>query len=152
MYCPKCGNIVNTKLNYCNSCGAKIANQENQEGKISPLNGLITTLTFIAIFGLVMLVGLLAILLDKVTNTEFIVMICFAYLATLFGICFFILKQISKLIDAKIVETHQPATPIYQNVQIDSPITAQLEELKQQPISVTEQTTKTLDEVLLKRK
>lgn len=152
MFCQKCGTLINANLNYCNNCGAKVAkSEENAEGKVSPLNAMITTLTFVALGGLGIFIGLIAILLDKIQKTEFIVVICFTYLTALSFISYFILKQISKLTDLHIQEKTQSAQPFYQNPQISAPNTAQLEEPRQQPISVTEHTTKTLDEVLLKR-
>jgi hypothetical protein len=154
MFCQKCGTLINANLNYCNSCGTKVKKEKvkkEDEEKDSPLNSLMTTLTFLGVFGLGILVALVSILLDKVEKKELIVMIVFAYLAALFGICFMLIKQISKLTDLHIHEKTQSATPFYQQVQISAPNTAQLEEPKQQPISVAENTTKTLDEVLLKR-
>jgi uncharacterized protein with PQ loop repeat len=150
MFCQKCGTLINANLNYCNNCGAKTTKNEDEK-KFSPLGLLITTLAFVSVCGLGILVGLIAILLDKFLHPEPIIALSFFYLLTLFSICFFIIKQISKLTDLHIQERTQTVQPFYQNPQISAPNTAQLEEPKQQPISVTENTTKTLDEILLKR-
>lgn len=150
MFCQKCGTLINANLNYCNNCGAKTA-KNDEDKKSSPLGLLISSLATVTIVGLGIFIGLIAILLDKFQHPEPIVVIAAFYLSTLFLICFFIIKQISKLTDLHIQEKTQSAQPFYQNPQISAPNTAQLEEPKQQPISVTENTTKTLDEVLLKR-
>ena len=149
MFCSKCGNQVNAKLKYCNVCGAKTAKDEEAEGgKISPLNALITTLSFVALFGLGILVGLVGVLLKNSVPNDVLIIIAVSYLITLFGICFSLTRLMSKLIDAKTkAESSNQAIPL---VQLPAPNTAQLEEMKQ-PFSVVENTTRTFDEEFVKR-
>lgn len=99
MYCQKCGNSVDEHLSYCNRCGAKLFKED-----VSPqatANAVATNLSiavgFTGLGGLGILVGLTAILLKNGAVPEVVVMLSVVYLATLFGICFMILRQISRL-------------------------------------------------------
>jgi hypothetical protein len=155
MYCTKCGSQVNTSLNYCNICGAKMAKETVKEGKFSPLNGLITTLSFVALGGLGILVGFIAMLLKKGMTHEAIAIIALFYLATLFGICFSIIRLMSKLIDAnsaKNINTAETSrTEVSQTPLLSMPTNPQLNEYKQPIGSVTDHTTRTFDEAFVKR-
>jgi len=110
----------------------------------------LTALCFVAIFGFAFLVGLVAILLDKVIAHQIVVLIVVIYLVVLFGICYMLLSQVPKLIDAKLnkkserSETIQPARLYAKN-------TAQLEEQHEPVMSVTENTTRTLEKVAIER-
>ena len=84
---------------------------------------------------------------------DLIVPISFAYFASLFGICFMMLRYGSKVRDGakpeKTLDTGELSPPAYL-----SPVTtAQLEEARDFGIgSVTDATTRTLDEVTIERK
>ena len=103
MYCQTRGNSINETLKYCKNCGAKLVKDDDEQrdatGKM--LDDLLTTLIFVAIFGFAFLVGLVAILLDKVISHH-LVIIVISYLVVLLGICFMILSQVLKLITAKL--------------------------------------------------
>ena len=113
------------------------------------LDDLLTALCLVAIFGFAFLVGLVAILLDKIIAPQVVVLIVMGYLAALFGICYMLLRQVPKLIDAKLnknserVETIQPEQLYARN-------TAQLAEPREPARSVTENTTRTLEKELVK--
>jgi hypothetical protein len=68
MYCASCGNQISAELKYCNRCGAKTGkegSEDSEDKPINPLSYLITALCIIGGGGLVLFVGLIAILLDK---------------------------------------------------------------------------------------
>jgi len=148
MYCERCGKHIDDALNFCNSCGAQIKKEKGE--KQSVLTALITALIVVSTAGLGVLVGLMAILLDKLTNPEPAFVFALFYLATLFGIAFMIMRQISKLIDInlKISENNGPQISIRDEplVQLPPRSTNQLEEFRQ-PASVTDSTTRTLDKI-----
>ena len=152
MYCSKCGNVINNKLNYCNICGGKLTNDSN--GSIDShkpvLISLIISLGLVSIIGLGSTIGLIAMLLENGVKDEMVAMLVFAYLLTLFGIIFMIGRQISKLIDSKLVKNNQVPDIVFP-AQLSAPNTAQLEEPKNQPFSVTDKTTQTLDKIFVKR-
>lgn len=150
MYCVKCGSQTNLNLNYCNVCGAKTGKEE-EEGKVSPLNSLITALTFVVLGGLGLLIGFVALLLNKGVTHEAVAILAIIYLATLFGISFSLVRLTARLVEAKIEEKAESSNQVFQPVQLPAPNTAQLEESSQPPLSVTEHTTRSFNEAFVKR-
>jgi predicted nucleic acid-binding Zn ribbon protein len=151
MFCERCGKQIEEALNFCNACGAQLRKKEKSEQQ-SVLNTLITALIVVCTAGLGVLVGLMAILIDKLQNPDPAFVLAGFYLATLFGIAFMLMRQISKLIDAKLkgkeVDYESPRRREEPLVQLPPRTTAQLEEHRQ-PASVVDSTTRTLDEVKL---
>jgi len=65
MYCSNCGNPVNEKLKYCNGCGERIAKDEDKHGTPGKmLDNVLTTLFLVVMFGMVILILLVAVLLN----------------------------------------------------------------------------------------
>src|SRR4030095_8153470 len=89
---------------FCNGCGERIKKEEED----SPLNSLIVALIVIGTAGLGILVGLSAVLLDKITAFGPVLIFGVVYLGVLFGICFMIMRQITKLIDADLSRRRLP--------------------------------------------
>ena len=153
MFCPNCGQTVNKKLKYCNSCGERLSkaaeiDKDGTPGKM--LDNILTTLFLVVMFGMGILVGLVAVLLGNDVRIEPVVVIVIAYLAAVFGICFTLLSQVPKLIDAKLRSVNERDEP-YAQRQLD-PVTApQLTEFREPVGSVTDRTTNTLAKVPLKR-
>ena len=147
MYCERCGKQIDDALNFCNACGAQLKKEKSEQQSV--LNTLITALIVVCTAGLGVLVGLMAIMLDRFPNPEPAFIFAIFYLATLFGIAFMIMRQISKLIDAKLsgrdsadsarVRREEPL------VQLPPKTTNQLEDFRE-PASVVDNTTRTLEE------
>lgn len=150
MYCSNCGNAVTTDLKYCKNCGDKLAKEEDKEGTPGKmLDNILTTLFLVVMFGLGILVGLVAVLLGNDVETRVVVLIAIAYLAAVFGICYTLLRQVPKLIDAKL--NGRTASPEFvPPAQLPAKTTGQLESYRQ-PASVSEHTTRTLDKVPIER-
>lgn len=155
MYCSKCGSLINDKLNYCKSCGARIGKNDSDKGAPeSILDNLLTALCFIAIFGFGILVGLVAVLLSSNLPHQVVLFVALGYLAALFGVCYMILSQVPKLIDAKLKSEKSEksekaeASLFVPPVQISAPTTAQLEQYRGEPASVTEHTTRNFEKIL----
>lgn len=148
MYCERCGKQIDDALNFCNACGAQLKKEKSEQQSV--LNTMITALIVVSTAGLGVLVGLMAIMLDKFPNPEPAFIFAIFYLATLFGISFMIMRQISKLIDAKLkgndVDFESPRRREEPLIQLPPKTTNQLEEFRE-PASVIENTTRTLDEV-----
>lgn len=147
MYCEHCGSHVDKQLKYCKNCGAKLMREVDDKdgtpGKM--LDNVLTTLFLIVMFGLGILVGLVAVLLGNNVQPQLVVMITIAYLLSVFGICYILLKQVPKLIDAKL-NRNSPAPEYVEPAQLNRAATAQLEEFRP-PASVVENTTRALDKV-----
>lgn len=147
MYCERCGRQIDETLNYCNSCGAQLR-RENPPPKLAGV--MIASLAFITIFGLIVLAWLLVNLFDRTPNPEPLLAFGAVYLFALFGICFLIMRQVSKLIDADLRSRDFPQrTSPPTVVQLPPRSTSQLEEFRE-PASVTDHTTRTLEPTPLK--
>lgn len=148
MYCPNCGSLVKSELHYCNTCGMRLKKEEKEsDGSIAET--LSTAIGFIGTFGLIGFIFLIRTLLGKNVDEGLIVAVSFLYLATVFGICTMLLKQIS---NSKTAASNHDLQSDYAAPQIKSVNTNRLEESKQNPASVVEETTRTLDEMPLERK
>jgi hypothetical protein len=152
MYCERCGKQLDEALNFCNGCGAQLKKSGESEHK-SLLNTMVTGLIVIASAGLGMLAVILPILLDRVPRIEPVIAFALFYLTALVAICWMIMRQVSKVLDAKlgaknIYETVNPQPQAF--VHLPPKTTAQLEE-QREPASVVDVTTRTLEEVPLRR-
>ncbi len=153
MYCANCGSLIDEKLNYCNRCGNRVAGNELAKPtnpNVSVLENLSSSVGYVGFFGLGGFIGLIAILIGNNVLSELVAVISILYLLTTFGICFLLTRQISRLtgnlISLKENSKHQAAPE-----QLNAPVTGQIESNRQPFASVTENTTRTLDEVLAKR-
>ena len=114
------------------------------------MQNLIISLVVVSLAGLGSVIGLIAMLLYNGVKDELIALLVVSYLFTLFGIAFMIARQLSKVISSQINKAESSAQ-VFQPAQLPAPNTAQLEEPRQQPLSVTDNTTRTFDEVFVKR-
>lgn len=145
MYCATCGTLVDEKLNFCKSCGAKIQKSADSQPK-ALFDSLLTSLSTVALGGLGILVGLIAILLKKEFDPTGIQIIAVAYLAVLGSITFMLASHIPKVLASKPAEDER-ISPVSMP-QLSPRTTAQLEEGNFQPaVSVIEETTRSLHSV-----
>jgi hypothetical protein len=101
---------------------------------------------FVGLGGLGLTVGLIAILLNFSVHSEVVVMLALAFLTAVFGISFLMIQQISRM-----TNTSQASSKnVFENSQLSSSNTAQLEEPRIPAASVTENTTRTLEKELIK--
>ena len=153
MHCLHCGNTVKKGLKYCNSCGGRLGSldedKDGMPGKM--LDNILTTLFLTVMFGFGILVGLVAVLLGNGVPTQLVTIIVIAYLAAIFGVCFMLVKQVPKLIDAKLKALNIPNDELAAP-QLKPLTTAQLEEHREPVMSVTDHTTRTLDNAPLKKR
>lgn len=152
-FCSNCGNRLAEGLKYCNSCGFRLGVEDDDDKDGKPgkmLDGILTTVFLVVMFGLGILVGLVAILLGNNVMPQLVVIIVVAYIAAVFGICFMLLSQVPKLVDAKLNERKQGRLPAAASPQQLKP--ADTAEFIERPIaSVTDHTTRTLEETPVKR-
>jgi hypothetical protein len=109
-----------------------------------------SSLGYIGGFGFLGYVFVALVLVKNGVPPNYLVPITFFYFAALFGICFLILKQteLIKRTSPHRDEPHREQQPYLRPV-----TTAQLEEARDHDVaSVTDHTTRTLDEVLIERK
>lgn len=152
MYCSRCAAQISEDLNFCSTCGERVNKNELVEGKkvqSEMLDNLAITAICIGIGGMLFLVGLVAVLLDKSIPIGLVAILSAMYLAAWFGILYKILGQISKIVDANLDARKQSQTEPPPAVQLPAKTTAQLEEFHE-PASVVENTTRILDKVPVK--
>ena len=147
MYCSTCGNEIKTGMNYCNRCGASVDKTQFYDSGATSYLSMATG--FVALGGLGLTVGLIKMLLNHGVPPPVIVMLALAFLCAVFGISCLMIQQISRMTKSvpgeKIYDKASPA-------QLGSINVAQLEEYRQPATSITENTTRTLDEILIERK
>ena len=148
MYCERCGNQIDESLNYCNSCGTQL--RQGSPPPRSLTTSLIGATACTVIFGLLILAILLGNLLGRVTRPEPLFVFGMIYLIVLFGIAYQMIKQVSKLIDGELKYREFPRRTSPPAVQLPPRSTNQLEEFRE-PASVTDHTTRTLDEVPVRK-
>ena len=150
MYCANCGVQINQELNYCNHCGAKVSKVELETRKTIAEN-LSSSLGYIGGFGMFGFIFVVLVLVKNGVHPTALTFISLFYLASLFGICFLILRQTAGF-SKKSLPENKKTQPGFQTGQLNSANTARLEEHREPVISVTENTTRTLDKVLAERK
>jgi len=96
MFCSTCGNEIKTGLSYCNRCGARVDKIEKSGGDNSSAAYLSMATGFVCLGGLGLTVGLIGMLLRNSVNSEVIVMLSLAFLATIFATSFLMIQQISR--------------------------------------------------------
>ena len=129
----------------------RLLSEEKSGNSNRILATLIITFGVITIVGLGILLALIALLLDRGATEKTFGIIVIFYLASFTAIEFVLGTQISKLINANVTKEKKNAIGVGSPTQLSMPITAQLEEYRQPAQSVTEHTTRTLEEVSLKR-
>ncbi len=150
MHCVSCGNQISPELNYCNRCGAKTGKDDSGANPINPLSYLITALCIIGGGGLLIFVALITMLLRRNMDGNAIVVIAALYLFAYLGINFTILRLISKLVNDRIDSRKemQEKRPF----ELHAHDTNQLEAPRRPVASVTDHTTRALDEVMFKER
>ena len=153
MYCATCGSLIDEKLNYCSRCGNRVAKDElatQTAVTASVLKILAFSAGWVGVVGVGGLIGLIAILLSKQVVPELIVILSVLFLATTFAICFLLTQQISRLTE-NLISPKENSKQKTAPEQLNAPVAGQIESPRQPFTSVTENTTRTLDEVLAKR-
>lgn len=144
MYCERCGNQIDDSLNYCNSCGASLRTEVRSQRSLVAF--MVAALAVTTIAGLIIIGALLISLLDRVSKPEPVFVFAAVFLLVLFGICFMIMRQVSRLIDNELKVREIPKRAAEPLVRLPPKSTNQLDEFRE-PASVVDNTTRTLDKV-----
>lgn len=156
MYCSTCGQKLADHLNYCNSCGARVEKSSADTTKTIPAN-LFKGPSVVLMMGFVGFIAVLKLVLDNPRlDMPATVFILVAYLAALIAVTAmfigFAWKQSNGRGDRS--KRHDGSTDEYvRPVSFRGSNTNQLGEPTYQPVgSVTDSTTRTLDEVHVERR
>ena len=146
MYCSHCGSSISGDLNYCKNCGARNERMAPvPRGSAAGMMGVGSV--FIGIVGLIGFYPILRELLRSPLDPPAIVILMVVYLMAVFGM-FLTLVRHSRKYSVEAAAAGRDSKNDYQSPQsFRSANTAQLVEPRDQPASVTEHTTRTLDQV-----
>lgn len=149
MFCAGCGSPIQSGLNYCSRCGRRVADDSHASQKTPRSNPLVIAGNT-AGFGFLAFI-FVVLILTKSAAMDKLPIIAFFYFAALFGICFGIIRHglPGERSEALPARDQSSTPPSY----LKPVITAQLEESRDMGIgSVTDATTRTLDELKVDRK
>ena len=142
MFCAGCGTQIQSGLNYCSRCGRRVA-EDAKSGKSTRSNSLVVAGNTAGV-GFVAYIFILLILTKNGAAPNIFVPLTFFYFAALFGICFMFLHfGRPNTVDNAAAPAEEPNEPAY----LRPVATAQLREGFDEPASVTDHTTRTLDEL-----
>ncbi len=145
MYCSSCGSETNETLNFCKKCGKRLEKGVDSATAKSMFEAFMTGTVVVIVGGLGILIGLIAMLLHNGVAPKDAGIIAMIYLAALTITSVMLLRNLPKLIDARLGSS-RPEPTEYAAPQLTSKTPAQLDEARQ-PASVVEDTTRTLDKV-----
>ena len=149
MFCSGCGTELEAGLNFCKRCGMRVGGGDERSRVAENLSG---SLPYIGVFGFLGFIAMVFLLSrsESITPGLFAVT-AILYLGTLFGVFWMILQQTGPFTfrsgGQRRNGTELPQEPKY----IKPATTARLNEPTEMPPSVTENTTRTLDQVPVRR-
>lgn len=147
MYCAACGSLISEELNYCNRCGSRVAGNElspRTDAKVSISKNLAVAAGFVGVGGLGGLIALIAILVVNRVDPTVLTILALMFAATAFGVCFLLTRQISRLTETANPANRNPKQK-FAAEQLNSFAAQQIESPRETFVSVTENTTRTLD-------
>lgn len=150
MFCAECGNAIRADLNYCNRCGAEVV--RGKPGNQSIAETLSASAGAIGVFGMLGFVAIMWMMLSYGIGFAAGAGVTVLYLATLFGLCFLMLRQTAALTRSKAKRSTNNDDASGAPAYLARASTAQLEEPADPPASVTEHTTRTLEKIEVPRK
>lgn len=149
MYCANCGNQIKPELNYCNRCGGKIEKTEAENNQTA-FQSISTVIGAVGLGGMIVILIFAVKLIDKNVDISAVVAIIGMFLATILAIIYMSIRLMPQYLDKS--KTNEKSFPDFVPLnQLNSADTARLEEPKQSPASVIENTTRTLEEVFVKK-
>jgi uncharacterized membrane protein len=156
MYCQTCGTGIQNKLNYCNKCGAKVSRNEMEsimasileKPTSSPFRSISAAIAIIGFGGMIAIIVFALKLLEKNVDIGAVAVIIAMFLATILAIIFLLLRQMpdhnKPALKEQFSEDYRPPQ------KLGAATTAQLGEPGDPVMSVTDQTTRTLDREKIK--
>ncbi len=147
MYCANCGNQIKPELNYCNRCGGKIEKTENNQTAFQSIS---TAVTFVGLGGMILILIFALKLLKENVDISAVIAIIGMFLATILAIIYMTIRLMPQYLD-KSKTSEKSFSDFVPPNSLSSANTAQLEEPKQTPASIAENTTRTLKEVFVKK-
>ncbi|MEP6945425.1 MAG: hypothetical protein ABJA02_05865 [Acidobacteriota bacterium] len=149
MYCSNCGQTLNGNLNYCNSCGTRVERSALVVSNSSQRPFAIAAIV-IGGGGLFGFIPVLKILLESRLDQPAVLLLMIAYLVAVFLMFSVLIGHVWKNsgdIRIKNDKLRDEFAPAHHQESFRPVNTAQLTGPRQQPASVTDHTTRTLDHI-----
>ncbi len=140
MFCAGCGTQIQSGLNYCSRCGRRVA-EDAAAGR--PWTNPMVIAGQTAGVGFVAYIFVLLVLSRAGVPPDVFKMVTVFYFLALFGLCFMFLRQAVSPAHKVSTVKEEVGGPAY----ISPVTTAQLRAGFETPASVTDHTTRTLDEI-----
>ncbi|HTK39097.1 MAG TPA: zinc ribbon domain-containing protein [Pyrinomonadaceae bacterium] len=150
MYCSHCGTSIPGNLNYCKNCGSRVEKNalivSNSSSKMT-----MAAAGAIGVFGLIGVFPILRTLLESRLDQPAVLLVLFGYLATVFLMVAMLVGHAWKR--SGDIRIHADDSDEYEPPRsFRRPVTARLEAQREPAVSVTEHTTRTLDEISVERR
>ena len=150
-YCSNCGKPLNGNLNYCSSSGTRVEAEKPVVMRAgSPMLGI--GAVFIGIVGLIGFYPIMRELLHSPIEAPAVFLILMAYLVAVFGMFTVLIWQSRKGMTEVKAKGNRSSTGFGGHEAFRGINTAQLQEPTERPASVTEHTTRTLDQLPLRER
>lgn len=147
MYCAICGSETNPKLNFCSKCGERIERSGNTD---SQHRSTAMAAAAIALGGLFITLIILMKLVGEGIEIGAVIAIAAMFLTSVIAMFFIALKMMPGLFERP--GSAGVAESVYDPPKsLKTPNTARLESPTEQPASVIENTTRTLDKIPVER-
>ncbi len=151
MYCSSCGTPVTPGLSFCNRCGASLK-ERIEKGSNVVSNSLTAAVVLVAIFGLgIMFGGAIALRAGGGVDMPIVAFFMLMTFAVITTVEVMLLKQLSRVLSPGAGNTRgEPAPPLFQpsSMPANEFRVAPLRVLPEPVVSVTENTTRTLEHAL----
>ena len=152
MYCSTCGTPVASGLSFCNRCGTGLnTDRSAAKGDTGPTGSLITGIVLVALFGLGMICGGTLALRKGGEFSQDLVGLFMTLSFLLVGLVeLFLLRLLSRVLGSankpRLIEQSQQ--PLFQPAQVQASVgrASQLRSVAESIPSVTEHTTRTLEQ------
>ena len=145
-FCSNCGKPLSANLNYCSSCGTRVESEKPVIVRAgSPMLGI--GAIFIGIVGLIGFFPIMRELLHSPIDAAATFLILIAYLVAVFSMFTVLIWQSRKGTTEVKAKRNHSSEGFGGHEAFRGINTAQLPEPTQQPASVTENTTRTLDQI-----
>ena len=150
MYCPSCGSTITPGLSYCNRCGNELSAKKGDSSKIQVPESLVWAIVAVSVGGLALIIGLMAVMKAEL-HFETPLIVGFTLLS-------FLTLLVAEIVFVWLIMKH--ARSLDRNKDAITPLVSstakELGEVRERflnepALSVTEQTTRTLETVQRER-
>lgn len=146
MFCSSCGTTITPGLSFCNRCGASLKEPTESTIRTGTIVAFLIAITIIGIGGLgIMLGGAVTLKRDAVLGEDVVGMFMFFTFIIVSIIEFFLVRQLSKLINNPAPKKASLPQPSAMPHELHPAPAAQARGLAEGMPSVTENTTRTLE-------